>query len=492
MGIDVGTSGCRVAAFSESLAELSAATRSYQPSTPRPGIYELDAVAVVDAVFACIREVNSRLHADPVTAVSVGVMGETTIALDARGNPLGPMTLSPDRRGEADIARMAEEVGAESIRDRTGQPVHPMFSIATIAAWQRQGQFWPSVDRIVDIAGFLLHQLGASLVFDYTNASRTQAFNTRTRRWDGELLAAAGCQEWMLPPAVPVGTPIGAVGADAATRLGFVGAPILVTGAHDQACAYWGAGLDQPGHPVLSVGTTECLTTSLTGRPADLIEQNYACYPVDDSNIWLSLCGIPSGGSALLWLADLHRQSLDELLDRVPMTPATTLCLPHFLGSGTVENDPSSTAAFLGISLSTTAEDLLLAILESSGFEVAKTLEVLRLYQAIPAAIRVVGGGTRHSRAVSARADAAGIHLTPVPGHSTARGAAILAGVATGIWPDRAAAGEHVQLEVATGPNPATAAWFTGRRRQYAQAYPTLAAIGRALDPAAAGSTTPS
>lgn len=491
MGIDVGSSGCRVAAFSETLVELAACTRAYQPSQPDPGRWELDAGAVLQAVFACVVDVNTGLENDPVTAVSVGVMGETVIALDGRGEPLAPMVLSPDRRGESDIAAIADLIGADTIRARTGQPVHPMFSVATMAAWRRRAPFWPSIARIVDIAGYLLHQFGAPVVFDYTNASRTQAFDTVHRTWDTQLLAAADCPETLLPPPVPVGTPIGTMSADRSAEFGFVSPPTLVAGAHDQACAYWGAGLDRPGHPVLSVGTTECLTTAHAGRPGELIAQNYACYPVDDADSWLSLSGIPAGGSALLWLAGLHRQPLEELLDRLPATPAASLCLPHFLGSGTVENDPSSTAAFLGITLNTTAEDLLLAILESSGYEMANTLDVLRRYQRIPAAVRIVGGGTRHLRAVSARADAAGVTMTPVPGHSTARGAAMLAGVAAGIWPDRVAAGANIAVDGPATPSPATAAWFANRRHQYTQTYPTVAALSRATDPAPADPTPP-
>lgn len=469
LGVDVGNSGCRVAVFDEQLFQLAAATRSYPPDDVR-------AEEIRDVVFDGIREVNRQCAHDPVTALAIGAMGETAVGIDGAGRPVTALRMSHHRQGEAQLAGIAARIGPERIRSKTGQPVHAMFTLSHLAWAPAERPEWRKARLILDIGGYLLHALGGPAVFDYTLAARTLAFDTEHRRWDAELLDAAGCPGDRLPPALAVGTAIGEVATDLAASLGFRGRPTLVTGGHDQACAFWGAGADRAGQPVLSLGTTECLTTAHAGRPGALIEANYAAYPVDDGDQWLSLAGTQAGGSAMLWLADLVRRPLTELLDRLPPTPAQALCLPHLLGSGSLENDPDSRGAFTGLSLATTPPDLLLALLEASGFETAKVLGVLRSVGPVADAVRMVGGGIRHARAVSARADAAGVTMTPVPGHSAARGAAILAGAGAGRW-SRESAAAAVRTAPAVPPDPAHADWYRRRRAQQARLYPLLSEV---------------
>lgn len=209
------------------------------------------------------------------------------------------------------------------------------------------------------------------------------------------------------------------------------------------------------------------------GRP---IEANYAAYPVDDGDQWLSLAGTCRRvGDAVARRPGPAAAGRAARSAGKP-TPAQALCLPHLLGSGSLENDPDSRGAFTGLSLATTAPDLLLALLEASGLETAKALGVLRSVGPVAEAVRVVGGGIRHARAVSARAGhAAGVTMIPVPGHSAARGAAILAGAgAAGGAGDATAA---VRTGQPVHPDPAHGAWYRRRRAQQARLYPLLSDI---------------
>ena len=493
LGVDLGTSGCRVVAYDHDLVELASATGHYAESRPRPGIAELDAGHVHAAVNGAVRTVAARVAGDPVTALSIATLGEALVPY-GRGSA-GPLAVTPlgsDRRGTEQLARFLEQMPADELRRRTAAPVHPMFGVWSLAWWREHAAWWPQVTRITDMAGSLLHSWGVEPAIDYTLAARTQAFAVDERRWDTTVLDAVGVDPALLPTPVPVGTRLGVLPSSVAAGLGLTGRVQAVAGAHDQTCALWGSGLVEPQRSGLSLGTTECLTTLTVGRPDGLIASNISAYPYDDGDTWVTLAGIPAGGSNLMWLAGLNGTdptiTLGALMDRLPAGPSSVLCLAHFLGSGTVENDASSRAAFLGLTLDTTSAELALALIEASGHEMVINLEALRAHGHAPQdTIRVTGGGIRSRRAIQARSDAAGVPLQPVAGHTTARGAAMVAGAGTGVWCTPAEAAALIRPQPTVFPDPAVVEWHAGRRRQYALLSPAL----RAVQAAAPATLTP-
>ncbi|GAA2013895.1 FGGY family carbohydrate kinase [Nakamurella flavida] len=483
LGIDLGTSGCRVVAYDTDLVEIAGATGHYAESHPRPGIVELDARHVHAAVDGAVRAVAARVGGDRITALAIATLGEALVPW-GRGSadPLAVTPLGSDRRGTDQLARFLQAMPADELRARTGAPVHPMFGVWSLAWWREHAPWWPQLTRITDMAGSLLHHWGIEPAVDYTLAARTQAFAVDARRWDTDILAAVDVDPALLPTPVPVGTPLGTLPSAVAAGLGLTGSVQAVAGAHDQTCALWGSGLVAPHRSGLSLGTTECLTSLTRGRPDGLIESNISAYPSDDGDTWVTLAGVPAGGSNLLWLAGLNgtdpTTTLSAVMERLPAEPSPVLALAHFLGSGTVENDAGSRGAFLGLTHDTTSADLVLALIEASGHEMVINLAALHQHGHAPRdTIRVTGGGIRSRRAVQARADAAGVPLQPVAGHTTARGAAMVAGAGTGVWSDLAQAAALVHPQEIIDPDPAVADWHAGRRRQYALLSPALRAV---------------
>jgi xylulokinase len=161
----------------------------------------------------------------------------------------------------------------------------------------------------------------------------------------------------------------------------------------------------------------------------------------------------------------------------LPAEPARALALPHFAGSGTAENDPASRGALIGLSHSTSAGELLRAVLEASGFEVARSAAALTAAGITISELRASGGGTTAADPVQVRATAAGLPLGVVPGHATARGAAIIAGAATGLYPSLTLAGASVRPACWVQPDPETQRWYRQQRQRYALLYPALRSI---------------
>jgi xylulokinase len=477
LGIDVGTSGCRVAAYDAELREAAAATARYQVSTPRPGQAEIDADEVWGAVAGCMREVNAQLERSP-RALAIAPQGETVLPVGAGGEALAMAPISADARAAPETTAIAAAVGAQRLQVITGQPPHPMFSAGKIAWTRRVPGLWQRAVTFHCLGDFLALRLGVPPAIDYTMAARTMAFDCHQRAWSAEILDAAGIPEKVMPPAVPAGAELGRLPAGIAGSLGFTEPPVLVAGAHDQACALIGAGATEPGQAAVSLGTSECLTVSVDGWPGRLMGTGFPAYCLGESDRWIVLAGIPSGGSTLDWLAGLvgagSHGALDRTASLIPAEHAQVLALPHFAGSGTAENDPLSRGAFVGLSHTTTAGELVRAVLEASGFEVARSVAALTAAGIKPRALRISGGGATAASHVQIRATASGLPLGVVPGHATARGAAMIAGAATGFYPSLSEAGGRIRPSWWAQPDPSTQHWYSQQRRRYALLYPAL------------------
>ena len=481
LGIDVGTSGCRAAAYDLALREVAAATARYQVSLTGPGRAEIDADQVWAAVAGCLRTVNEQLDRSP-QALAIAVQGETVLPVGADGQALAMAPISADARAVAETAAIGDAVGVRRLRVITGQRLHPMFSVGKIAWTRRIPGLWQRAAKFHCLGDFLALRLGVPPAIDYTMAARTMAFDCHRQTWSAEILDAAGIPGKLMPLAVPVGAELGRLPPAIAASLGFSQPPVLLAGAHDQACALLGAGATEPGQAALSLGTSECLTVNVAGWPDSLADTSFPAYRPWQSDRWIVLAGIPSGGATLDWLAGMltgpgEDHTLSRLMGLLPAEPAQVLALPHFAGSGTAENDPVSRGAFIGLSHSTSAGELFRAVLEASGFEVARSVAALTAAGIVISELRASGGGTTAAGPVQIRSTAAGLPLGVVPGHATARGAAIIAGAATGFYPSLTHAGASVRPTSPVQPDPETQRWYRQQRQRYALLYPALRSI---------------
>ena len=208
----------------------------------------------------------------------------------------------------------------------------------------------------------------------------------------------------------------------------------MVVGSHDQASAFLGGGGRFGEISVVSFGSSDCLTVGSPARPPTPVGTGLASYPMGDAG-WLTLAGTSAGGWTLDWFARLvgvrGQAERDALFEAAAGEPSDVLVLPHFAGSGTLDNDPHARGAVFGLTLETTREQLARAFLEAFGFEIRRIVDALSRRGVPVGEVHAVGGGARSVRSLGIRAAAAGIALTPVPGHAAARGAALQAGSAS-------------------------------------------------------------
>jgi sugar (pentulose or hexulose) kinase len=261
LGLDVGTTSVKAAAFDESLREVSHG----RAPTPWVGT-ELDPYALLDAAVQAAR---AALPAGAeVAAVGVAGMAETGVLVDAAGVPVVPSIAWHDTRGAEEAARIAAELPAFS--ERTGLPPSTLCTLAKYA-WMRE--HWPDSARgarWVNIAEWIVQGLGGERTAESSLASRTGFYDIHTGEPWEPALELAGAPPGLAPPHAPAGTPLGRATQE------LVNGAVLAVGGHDHLAAAVGADAAGEGDVLDSCGTAEAILRATAPLGPDVVRRAVA------------------------------------------------------------------------------------------------------------------------------------------------------------------------------------------------------------------------
>ncbi len=497
LGIDVGTTGCKAATFSEDGRQLAVAYEEYDIQRPQPGWAELDAVEVWAKVRSAIRQVASRSAADPPAALSVSSLGEAMVPVSADRAILGPSLLNFDVRGEEYLGALSGALDAERLYRLNGNTLGNHYGLTKLK-WlaDHQPDLYGRAYRFLHWGSLVEFMLGADPVVDYSLANRTLLFDIGREDWSAELLAAAGLDGARLPATAPSATLIGRVAPRAAADLGLPAGVAIVTGAHDQCANAVGCGVIAEGQAMYGMGTYLCIVP-VFARARDaraMIERglNTEHHPLPGRYVSFIY---NQGGSLLKWYRDTFaplerrlaveagRDIYSELLAEIPAQPSTVMALPHFSPTGPPHFIADSCGLLAGLRLETTRGDILKGILEGVTFYLRECVEALPAAGIEIAGYRAVGGGSKSDAWIQLSADILGRpFVRPHVTEAGALGAAIMAGVGSGAFPSIPAGVEAmVHLERAFEPDPARQKAYDGRFARYAQLWPLLGGYLRDL-----------
>jgi sugar (pentulose or hexulose) kinase len=255
LGIDVGTSACKAA-----VVDAKGAERSHgQAATPWrrvPTGAEIEPEAFVQAALAAARDALAAAPDGRVAGVGVTSMAEAGALLDGSGAPLAPAISWHDARGDAEARRIADELGGERFTERTGLPASPLCSLAKLRWMTEHWAATRSAVRWLNVGEWVVRRLGGRDLSELSLASRTGLLDLAVRAPFADALAWAGLPDDLLGELVPAGTPAGEVDA---TVLPEAGGAVLTVAGHDHLAAGVGVGVVAPGDVLDSCGTAEAL-----------------------------------------------------------------------------------------------------------------------------------------------------------------------------------------------------------------------------------------
>jgi glycerol kinase len=458
LALDQGTTSSRAIVFDRDARPVAMAQQELKPIYPRPGWVEHDPEEIWRTQLECARAALAQIgrSARDLAAVGIANQRETTILWErASGRALANAIVWQDRRTAPACAALRQQGLEGEIRRRTGLVLDPYFS-ATKMAWllDRVPQARERAARgelaLGTVDSWLVHRLtqGALHVTDVSNASRTQLLDIRRLEWDEQLLRWFGVPRDALPRIVDSSGIVGSTHPDV------LGAAVPIAGmAGDQQAATFGQACFEPGMAKNTYGTGCFLMLQLGEQPQE------------PGQGLLSTCGwrlaqaprhaasyllegaVFVGGAVVQWLRDELRlistaAEIESLAAQVPDNGGVFL-VPAFTGLGAPHWDPAARGALLGLTRGSGRAHVARAALESIALQSAELLLAMQSARQGQGAglrqLRVDGGAARNDLLMQLQADVLGVPVVrPRCTETTALGAALLAGLATGLWRDLA------------------------------------------------------
>jgi xylulokinase len=470
VGLDVGTSGVKALAVSAAGEVLARAEAGYGLSTPRPGWAEQDPADW----WRATEEALAALGVDEVAGIGLSGQMHGLVALDAAGEVIRPAILWNDQRTGAECAEIEERVGFERLVELTGNRALTGFTAPKLL-WMRRHEpdAYARIARIMLPKDYVRLRLCGEHAIDVADASGTLLFDVARRRWSDEVLEALEIPREWLPRALESAEVSGAT-AD--------GVPVAA-GAGDQAAGALGVGVIEPGPASVVLGTSGVVFSALDAYRADPQARVHVfCHAVPER--WHAMGVMLSAAGSLQWFRDTLAPGvefgalLEEAARWEPGAEGLTF-LPYLAGERTPHADPDARGAFTGLSLRHDRGALARAVLEGVAFGLRDCLDVVRSVgagRAGPTSGRASGGGARSELWLKIVASALELPVERVAvEEGAAYGAAMLGGIAGGLWRDAAEAAEAcVRPHGRVDPDPAWVEAYREQGERYRALYPAL------------------
>ena len=472
VGLDVGTSAVKGLAIGEDGAIIARAEAGYALSMPRPGWAEQDPAdwwAATETVLATL-----RAGAGPIAGIGLSGQMHGLVALDGRGEVLRPAILWNDQRTAEECREIEATIGLDRLIALTGNRALPGFTAPKLL-WLRRHEpdAYRRIARIALPKDYVRERLCGAHATDVSDASGTLLLNVARRRWSEEVLEELELDPAILP-AVLESPDVSGETAD--------GVPVAAGGG-DQAAGALGVGVDRAGPLSVVLGTSGVVFGALGAFAADARARVHAfCHAAPDT--WHVMGVMLSAAGSLRWLRDAAAPGIgyDQLVGEASAWAAATeglLFLPYLAGERTPHADPDARGAFAGISVRHDRGALVRAVLEGVAFGLRDSLDLVAELAGPPTVGRLSGGGARSDlwRAITASVLELPLERVAVD-EGAAFGAAILGGVAAGVWPDaHAGVAATVRVRDITEPVPAWVEVYREHRQRYRALYPALRAV---------------
>ncbi|MFT5369427.1 MAG: glycerol kinase [Candidatus Latescibacterota bacterium] len=448
LSIDQGTTGTTVLILSAEGEILGRGYSEFRQIFPQPGWVSHNAEEIWDTTLKVIDFAikNAGIHATDIKGIGITNQRETTVLWDrATGKPVHDAIVWQCRR-TADLCDRYRAQGLQdTIREKTGLVIDAYFS-ATKIIWllnhidglraraQRGEICFGTIDT------FLLYKLTGGTVFatEYTNASRTMIYNIHERKWDNELLETFDIPNTLLPEVRPSSGDFGTT-----INLDVLPAGIPIGGiAGDQQAALFGQRGVQIGDIKNTYGTG-CFTLFQTGAQAIPSSHGLLTTLACDATGQVSYAlegSVFSAGSAVQWLRDglgiIQTAAETEALAESITDTGGVYLVPAFTGLGAPHWNANARGTLVGITRGTERAHLARAALEAIAYQSADLVTAMSAdaKQAMTS-LRVDGGAVVNNFLMQFQADILNVPvIRPKYIETTALGAGMLAGLATGVW----------------------------------------------------------
>ncbi|GIV75700.1 MAG: xylulokinase [Litorilinea sp.] len=493
LGIDVSTTATKALLIDPAGEVVGVAATEYDFDTPQPLWSEQDPAVWWYATAQSIRTLLKQTGISGADVAAVGLTGQMhgLVLVDQEGHVLRPAILWNDQRTGRQCDEIRERVGKQRLIEITGNDALTGFTAPKIL-WVREHEpeIYRQAHQILLPKDYIRFRLTGRYATDKAGAAGTLLMDLRRRDWSPEILAALEIDPALLPPTHEGPQVTGTIQESVAEQLGLRAGTPVVAGGGDQAAQAVGVGAVQEGIVALTLGTSGVVFAT-ANQPYYEPEGRLHAFCHSVPGRWHLMGVMLSAAGSLRWYRDTLAPGTDydTLLAPAADIPAGSeglLFLPYLTGERTPHPDPLARGAFVGLTVRHSQPHMTRAVLEGVAFGLRDSFELMKGAGLPPIQqVRVSGGGARSALWRQILADVLDTELVTVnTTEGAAYGAALLAGVGAGVWPDvDAACGAAIQVTGSTTPNPQTVAQYGRYYQAYRDLYPALKATFTALAP---------
>ncbi|MGO8720870.1 MAG: xylulokinase [Acidobacteriaceae bacterium] len=490
LGMDVGTGGTRAVLIDAAGKVVASHATDHVPfQSAFPGWAEQDPEDWWRAAQQSIRSVLAAAACKPADIAAIGLTGQMhgAVLLDSDGNVLRPSLIWCDTRSAPQCEWLHATLGRERVIELTCNPALPNFTLTKIL-WVREHepQIFARIAHILCPKDYVRFRLTGVYAMDVQEASGTLLLDVARRRWSQPMTEASGVSMEWLPQLFESADICATLSDSAAAATGLLAGTPIVAGAGDQGAGAVGMGILKPGSVSATIGTSGVVFAATDQPVRDPLGRLHTfCHAV--AGRW-HVMGVTQGaGLSLRWFRDvvsagaqgapLPYEQLMTLAADAPPGSDGVFWAPYLFGERTPHLDPDVRAAFVGLNASHRQPHLVRAVLEGVAYSLRDTFTLFAELGIPVRGVRLGGGGARGPLWRQIQADIYGRALELlVAEEGAAYGAALLAGVAAGAWPDIDTACEScIRVAETIQPDPATRAAYDHGYQMYRKLYPALA-----------------
>lgn len=446
IGIDLGTSNCKAAAFDEQGRLLAIARQPIETHAPGPDLAEQDVAAWRQAVAGCLHQLRAQATFNHYAIAGLGITGHfpSLALLGPEGEPLRPAIIWKDSRGI-----LPAHLPGPEVAKRTRLPVSYLNTLPLAKLFWLKHHEPACLDSArlgwcLGAKDTIVFYLTGRAVTDPIEAWWTGLAGQAGQSWDEKFLEQAGVPADCLPEILPMTALAGGILPTAADQTGLAAGTPVVVGTGDGVCGMLGAGVLQPGQGAIMSGSSLIVAAPVSERVIFAGNESIVRLPsaLDAYDVLYTstLCG--SAFTFVFNLLGEHRwRDIQAQALRAAPRPDDPLFIPHLEGITSPIVNPNLRGAWLGLASGQDWPELYRGVEESIAFCARQILDAFREQGVTLPAVRLAGGGAQERSAGQLYADALGQPVARlVTSEVGCLGAAALAAVAARIYPDITAA----------------------------------------------------
>ena len=437
LAIDIGTSACKAAVFSNDIELIAAESEEYKTDYPSPNTALQNPDDWWAAVCKAVKSLLEKVDASSIECIGVDGQSWSAVAVDSQGRVLCPTPIWTDTAASAECEELRSLIPDTKWFETGRNPLQPGYTLPKILRYKNTApQVYENAAYILQSNSFIVYRLTGEATQDISQGYGLQCFDMKTGKWNKEMLTQVGIRPALLPEIRACHDIVGRVTKEAAAFTGLKEGTPVIAGGLDAACACLGVGVTQPGQTQEQggqAGGMSICTDNCTGDSRLIM--SYHVIP----GKWLLQGGTTGGGGALRWIrgiigGDLSFRQMDELAETVGPGSDGLIFLPYLAGERSPLWNPDAKGVFYGLNYLHTKAHIIRAVMEGTAFALRHNLETASNAGSQTNVLRAMGGSATSRIWTQIKSDVTGKKIeVPSASDATVRGTALIAALGAGI-----------------------------------------------------------